>query len=101
MPHIFRKTTYDYFKDNIDKGNSVLTSDSLDGFVIRNLEEYSFLKNYLNYNNKEIITDYNLYIMNEEAGKMWQELGVYKFTGPMELNKYELKELTGDRKSVV
>ena len=95
LPHIFRKTTYDYFKDNIDKGNSVLTSDSLDGFVIRNLEEYSFLKNYLNNNNKEIITDYNLYIMNEEAGKMWQELGVYKFTGPMELNKYELKELTG------
>ena len=93
MPHIFRKTTYEYFKMNVEKKDSVLKEDCLDGFLIRNMEEYEFIHKYLF--DKEIITDYNLYIMNKEATKTWNELGVYKFTAPLELNKHELQELSG------
>ena len=97
MPHIFRKVTYEYFKSDVLKNGSVLKDDNLDGYVIRNLEEYSFLKKYIaaKESNKEIITDYNLYIMNEDAARIWNKLGVTKFTAPVELNKFELQELTG------
>ena len=76
MPHIFRKVTYDYFKIHAQESNSIFNDDNLNGYIIRNLEEYSFIKEYLNDKlaNKEIITDYNLYIMNEEAAKFWATL---------------------------
>lgn len=97
MPHIFRKVTYDYFKIHAQESNSIFNDDNLNGYIIRNLEEYSFIKEYLNDKlaNKEIITDYNLYIMNEEAAKFWNDLGSYKFTAPVELNKSELEDLAG------
>lgn len=97
MPHIFRKTAYEYFYNDIKKDNSILLNNELDGYIIRNLEEYNFISDHIKATepNKELITDYNLYIMNEESAKMWNELGVYKFTGPVELNKYELLELAG------
>lgn len=96
MPHVFRKTVYEYFENNAKKNNSILKNEYIDGFVIRNIEGYEFINKYLNVDNpnKEIITDYNLYVMNEEAAKMWRELGVNKFTAPLELNRHELEELS-------
>lgn len=97
MPHIFRRVTYDYFDAHRQEDNSLFKDKNLDGFVIRNLEEYSFVKDILdkNLDKKDIITDYNLYIMNEEAAKFWSRLGLDKFTVPVELNKHELDKLTG------
>ncbi len=102
MPHIFRKLTYDYYKNKIEDPLSVLLDDKLDGYVIRNLEEYDFINKYIlkgslanEIREKEIIADYNLYVMNKEAVKMLNELGVKHLTAPVELNRNELKELKG------
>lgn len=93
LPQIFRATTYEYFK----KYKSILEDNTINGYIIRNLEEYEFVKNVCDYRKlqKEIILDYNLYVMNREAFKFWNELGVDKFTAPVELNYSELKEMKG------
>lgn len=40
-----------------------------------------------------MILDYNMYVMNDEAKKFWEEEGVTGFTASMELNSQELKQL--------
>ncbi|WP_455718076.1 DUF3656 domain-containing U32 family peptidase [Anaerosporobacter sp.] len=92
LPAIFRKDTKDQFE-------SYLTNDlveSLDGIIIKNLEEYAFLKekNIVSFdeNNEamEIILDSNLYTLNEESKAFWREQGVSHFTTSLELNYKEL-----------
>jgi U32 family peptidase len=92
LPHIFRKATYELFARN----KKVLEDNTINGFVLRNFEEYYFVTNEIDYMalNKELITDYNLYVMNRQASYFWSELGAYKHTAPVELNYSELKELT-------
>ena len=103
MPHIFRKTSYEYFLKHLQKEKNILNHNDIDGYVIRNLEEYSFLNKHHKFNesSKEIITDYNLYIMNEEAMLIWKELGVDSLTAPVELNKHELLELSGTFENII
>lgn len=93
LPHIFRKTTYELFKQN----KMLLEDNTIDGYILRNLEEYDFVHSVLNIkeSGKDLITDYNLYVMNQQAAEFWKELGITKLTTPVELNYSELKELTG------
>lgn len=93
LPHIFRKATYEFFKQN----KKVLEDNTIDGYILRNLEEYDFVHSVLNVKDsgKDLITDYNLYVMNQQAAAFWRELGINKLTTPVELNYSELKELTG------
>lgn len=93
LPHIFRKTTYELFKQN----KKLLEDNTIDGYILRNLEEFDFVHSVLNIkeSGKTLITDYNLYVMNRQAAEFWKELGVTKLTTPIELNYSELKELTG------
>jgi putative protease len=74
-----------------------LTDNTINGYILRNFEEYAFVKNECEYvkQKKEVITDYNLYIMNQEAAKFWSELEIKQYTAPVELNYAELKELKG------
>lgn len=98
MPHIFRKVSYNYFRQEYDKDQSLFSSDGLDGYLIRNLEEYEFIKKHsrkTKSKGQEIIADYNLYTMNEEAANLWNKLGIDKLTAPVELNKYELQDMAG------
>lgn len=103
MPHIFRKISYDYFSSHLKEEKNILNDSNIDGYIIRNLEEYSFLTKHHNFNesNKEIITDHNLYVMNEEAKIMWKELGVSKLTAPLELNRSELLDLDGIYENII
>lgn len=94
LPHVFRKETHDIFEKNANN----LLDTTVDGYIIRNLEEYAFLKKFLillkdNGQNKELILDYNVYTMNEEAKKFWKEKGIDHYTTSVELNVSEIREL--------
>lgn len=91
LPYIFRVVTWQYFLQN----KSILTDNTINGYVLRNYEEYSFVTQELKgiEAEKEFITDYNLYVMNRHAARFWQEFGATRFTAPLELNFNELKEL--------
>lgn len=91
LPHIFRRVTWQNFFQN----KTILTDNTINGYILRNYEEYSFAVKELKGTEpgKEFITDYNLYVMNRFAARFWQELGVTRFTAPVELNSNELKEL--------
>ncbi len=103
MPHIFRKRSYEYFLNHLQEDKNILNHNDIDGYVIRNLEEYSFLTKHHKFNesSKEIITDYNLYVMNEKAMLMWKELGVANLTAPLELNRHELLDLKGIYENII
>lgn len=96
LPAIFRKDTKTQFE-------SYITDELirvLDGIVIKNLEEYAFLKeknivsaqrhNEENNEAIDIILDSNLYTLNEESKVFWREQGVSHFTTSLELNYKEL-----------
>ncbi len=93
LPHIFRNATYRYFLQN----KTMLTDNTINGYILRNYEEYYFVLKELEAMKlgKELITDYNLYVMNHSAVQFWKESGVHQFTAPVELNYKELKEMTG------
>ena len=87
MPHIFREDAIQIFEKNYT-GFLTLAKD---GVLIRNYESFEFLKRH-KYTG-EIITDYNLYVMNRYAKKFWHKQGIATFTAPVELNKKELHQL--------
>ncbi|MBU5333996.1 DUF3656 domain-containing protein [Anaerocolumna aminovalerica] len=93
LPHIFRKTTYELYRQN----KNILEDNTIDGYILRNLEEYDFIHSVLNVtqSGKDLIADYNLYVMNREAAAFWRDLGIVRLTAPVELNYSELKELNG------
>ena len=101
MPHIFRIKTKKYFDETI---NEILALKA-DGFVVKNLEEIQFFRNYVenteNYNNIVInlILDYNVYTFNSLARQEYKKLEIEDKlrilydTAPIELNEKELKHL--------
>ena len=71
----------------------ILTSDNVDGYLIRNMDCYPMVKRLCEqYPGKILTTDYNLYVMNRSARAFWEQ-GVQHTTAPLELGQRELKEL--------
>lgn len=93
LPHIFRAATYEYFLQN----KTILTDNTINGYILRNFEEYYYITKELKDLNKykELIMDYTLYVMNLQAAQFWKEMGINKLTAPLELNYNELKEMSG------
>lgn len=91
MPHIFRASSANFFQ----KYKEILTDNTIDGFLIRNYEEYYFLVKELDLKDKVLISDYHLYVFNQRAGEFFRKLGVERITAPLELNYNELKDMTG------
>lgn len=93
LPHIFRYET----KEILDQHIEELCCSGLDGFVVKNLEEFEYMKQHLSERGilpeTELVTDYNVYIMNQEAKEFWREQGVSHYTSALELNASELKKL--------
>ena len=84
MPFIFREDAIDIFYNNLNK------LYNFDGFLVRNFESYSFLRE----NGFEnIILDRNMYVFNKEAKDFWNKENVFLYTVPAELNFGELKTL--------
>lgn len=82
LPYIFRDKTYDTF--------SGYNLEYADGFLVRNLEEISFLKSKIE--NIKMISDSNVYTMNSFAKDFLRTIGIEEYTAPAELNWKELKQ---------
>ncbi|BCJ95443.1 peptidase U32 [Anaerocolumna cellulosilytica] len=91
LPHIFRKATYELFRQN----KTILEDNTIDGYIIRNYEEYYFITKELEFDKKQLVTDYNLYVMNTWNVRFWRKKGIKCHTAPLELNNEELLEMNG------
>lgn len=86
MPYIFRENTikrYEKMYTEIEK--------KYDGILIRNWESYAWLKRH-EYQ-KEIRSDYNLYILNRKTKEELRRLGIARGTASVELNDRELARI--------
>ena len=86
MPYIFRENTikrYEKMYTEIEK--------KYDGILIRNWESYAWLKQH-EYQ-KEIRSDYNLYIFNRKTKEELRRLGIARGTASVELNDRELARI--------
>ena len=86
MPYIFRENTikrYEKMYTEIEK--------KYDGILIRNWESYAWLKRH-EYQ-KEIRSDYNLYIFNRKTKEELRRLGIVRGTASVELNDRELARI--------
>lgn len=86
MPYIFRENTikrYEKMYTEIEK--------KYDGILIRNWESYAWLKQH-EYQ-KEIRSDYNLYIFNRKTKEELRRLGIAQGTASVELNDRELARI--------
>ena len=86
MPHIFRKKTMDQYEEIYEQFNK-----NYDGVLIRNWESYQWLLRH-GYN-RNIETDYNLYVFNQWSKKFYENIKIDGYTAPVELNVNELKKL--------
>ena len=89
LPHIFRKKEKEKYHVMV----KLLHPDMLDGFLVKSLEELTFLKENGLEEQYEIRLNYNLYIFQQEAKNFFREKGYCRFTVPVELNEEEIREL--------
>lgn len=95
LPHVFRmKTARWYYK------NWRQIAQAIDGCLIRNLEELSFLKE-MGMASSEIQGDSQLYVFSNEAILGWETLSLQHYTLPSELNARELRGLDCSRGELV
>ena len=87
MPHIFRTEARLFF----DRHQNYLKEAGFDGFLIRSMEEPGYLKK--TGVNGNLIFDFGVYGMNNQAQKMLKNLGADEITWPVELNSRELEKL--------
>jgi len=87
MPHIFRTEAQLFF----DRHQNYLKEAGFDGFLIRSMEEPGYLKKTGIRGN--LIFDFGVYGMNNQAQKMLKNLGADEITWPVELNSRELEKL--------
>jgi putative protease len=86
MPYIFREDIVSGWERRYKEQMSVF-----DGVLVRNWESFQWLKE-KGYQ-KEIRTDYDLYVFNRMSKKSIGNMGISRFFAPVELNYRELKEL--------
>lgn len=91
MPFVFRKKV----KEKFDKYLHFYVN-IVDGFLIRNQEEYFYLKKY----EKDIVFDYGVYTLNKYAKAYYQENGNITTT-PLELNVKELNHRGCNNEEVI
>ena len=86
MPYIFREKDKAYFsKEYIGMLNK------FDGALIRNMEEYFWLKNIDMV--KNYIFDYNVYVMNSFSQQFIRKTDDITYTVPVELNYKEMFDM--------
>lgn len=87
LPRIFLED----YSSFITKHTKEITQIDFDGFLIRNIAEYVFLKKAGI--NGSFIADYSIYAFNDVSGSLLLEYGFDGITAPVELNKKELAHL--------
>ena len=87
-PRVFRKGYNGYFEEEyIDR----LKALSADGFLIRNIAEYVFLRGH-GFDCK-YVADYTVYAFNNIAAEVLSDNGFDEITIPIELNRGEIKHI--------
>lgn len=87
LPHIFREKTKVQYTEHLN----FLLKEEWDGFLVRNIESFMFLKEQ-GYSGK-IVLDYSIYHFNQHAKHFWHEQSATSYTAPLELNYKELAEV--------
>lgn len=87
LPPIFRKKDREKYQVLSDK----FRPEILDGFLVKSLEELTFLKENGLDREYEVRLNYNLYVFQEWAKNFYREKGYFRFTVPVELNEEEIK----------
>lgn len=92
LPHICRLAVYQRLDREIPR---LLEHGTVTGFLVRNLEEITLLQSLCKdgKHQREIILNHNVYTFNKEAKAFWTELGITRFTAPVELKYQELRDL--------
>ncbi len=85
MPVIFREHTSKQFREIKDGLNNI----GLDGVVVRNYEELSFIKEECP--ELPVVIDHNLYTYNDYAKQAFAEFDALRDTIPLELNQKEIR----------
>ncbi len=88
LPYVFRWKTAKWFEQNWQK----LQEAKADGYLVRNLEELSFLLE-MGVHSSCIQGDYGLYADSNQAVLGWKDLSLEHYTMPIELNHKEWQEL--------
>ena len=83
LPYVARKNDIKLIKDNYLK-----IIKQTDGVLIRNIEQYFFLKDLVDI---DYVFDYNVYVWNDETKQYYDSLDITS-TVPVELNEAELIE---------
>lgn len=91
MPHVFRKSAYEEFEKCFGQLDESMRS-YVTGFVVKSYEELEFLDSH-GLGDYEIVLDYNMYTMNNQAKEFYRNRGLTHFTTPVELNFSEVREL--------
>jgi putative protease len=91
LPSICRAETMRFYGKIAEQ----LGAAGLDGFIVKNLESFWFVRNH--YPQATVICDHNLYTYNDAAVDAYQSAGATGVTVPFELNRKELagRENTG------
>ena len=89
LPHIFREKE----KENYRSLKGRLQATLLDGFLVKSLEELTFLQEAGLDKLYEIRLNYNLYTLQHRAKAFFREKGYRRFTVPVELNAEEIAQL--------
>jgi putative protease len=92
LPRICRISEYSRLEEEL---YGILDNIWISGFLVKNFEEIALLKSLMTgrKTQKEIILNYNMYTYNREAKEFYKELGITRFSAPVELNYQELKAL--------
>lgn len=91
LPTVFRKKTCQDCQKDTHPIRRAIYHENIDGFLVKSLEELEYLKEAGC--KKELVLDYNMYIMNKEAEYFFANRGITQFTASLELNHQELREL--------
>jgi putative protease len=89
LPHIFRKKEKEKYQALADK----IQPEFLDGFLVKSLEELTFLQEVGLNKEYEVRLNYNLYVFQQWAKQFYKKKGYCRFTVPVELNEEEIKKL--------
>jgi putative protease len=92
LPQICRLSEYERLKKDLFE---IIDKEELNGFIVKNFEEIALLRS-LGIDEKQqkkIVLNFNMYTYNKEAKVFWNEMGITRFTAPVELNYQELRTL--------
>lgn len=93
MPIVWREALWKQYEEEFATGRGIFAETEPDAYLIHNVESLSFLQDVVKVGADRIITDADLYTMNEEAYHWWREQGVQEMTVPWELTGEESSHL--------